>query len=100
MATTARSDDLSDLLDPTQPPDELAVRPAPALRDLAGRHVGLLDNSKPRSDELLRTIGAALAEACHCTWEVCAKPDSRTITPALRQEMSARFHAIVTGVGD
>ncbi len=100
MATTVRFDDLSELLDPTQAPVEITVRPAPALPDLAGRHIGFLDNSKPRSDELLRAIGAALANAYHCTWELCAKPDSRTILPALREEMSTRFHAVVTGVGD
>ncbi len=100
MAIAARSDDLSDLLDPTQPPVVLGVRPAPGVRDLAGCHIGLLDNSKPRSDELLRIVGAALADAHGCTWELCSKPDSRTVTSALREEMTARFHAIVTGVGD
>lgn len=100
MAITAPSDDLSDLMDPTQPPVVLAIRPALGRLDLTGCHLGLLDNSKPRSAELLRTIGSALAAAHHCTWELCSKADSRTIAPALRQEMTARFHAIVTGVGD
>ena len=52
----------SDLIDPSARPGALAVPPAPRPGTLAGKVLGLLDNTKEQGDVILETIGAALRE--------------------------------------
>lgn len=93
---------MSSILDPTAQPKRerrpLAQRPS----TLKGLTIGLLDSSKRNSDILLAEIGRLLMTRYEAK-EVMqrAKPTFTVPAPAsLVDEMAARCHAIVTGVGD
>lgn len=93
---------MSTILDPTgrSRGDRRPLAPRP--RTLDGLTVGLLDSSKRNSDILLAEIGSAL-KARYGAREVMqrAKPTFTVPAPAdLVDEMAARCHVIVTGVGD
>ena len=49
-------------IDPTAGGDEAKVLRAPRPMDLAGKVVGLLDNTKEQADVILATLGEALRE--------------------------------------
>jgi hypothetical protein len=55
------ADDLP-FIDPTRGGAKIALPKAPRPMDLAGKVVGLLDNTKEQADVILETIGQALRE--------------------------------------
>jgi hypothetical protein len=54
-------DDLG-FIDPTEGAGEAKILMAPRPMDLAGKVVGLLDNTKEQADVILETLGTALRE--------------------------------------
>jgi hypothetical protein len=91
------------LVDPTggdQGPIAFAL--APRARDLRGARLGLLDNSKSGSEQILRGIAAALdaefqwADVFHVTKHSASLPPKPEVWEALRR----RADVVVAGVGD
>jgi hypothetical protein len=76
----------------------LADRPG----SLAGKRVGLLDNTKPGAEEILRRIGQLLVERHGVAAPLLrAKPSSAAGVPeAVAAELAERCDLIITGVGD
>ena len=54
--------DEMNFIDPTAGGDEAKILRAPRPMDLAGKVVGLLDNTKEQADIILATLGEALRE--------------------------------------
>ena len=88
-------------IDPTaHKPDgyvELAVRPV----DLAGKVIGLLDNTKEQSDIILRTIGEALCEQYGSEGIVLRRKEhySKSATPEMIRELAGRVDVAIAGLG-
>jgi len=95
------SEELS-VLDPTLPVVRGRARLAPRRRALAGLTVGFLDNGKPNSDRLLALLAGRLRERHQLAEVVWARKPSigQLAPPEVMQDMAARCHLIVTGVGD
>ena len=90
------------VFDPTAGPRtdgfELADRPA----SLQGKVVGLLDNSKPNSDKILRLVGAMLKEK-HGVSELVERRKwtaSMPLGDELIEEFADQCDVVVAGVGD
>ena len=88
------------IYDPTIP----APRPTGGVATrgpLAGKRIGLLENSKRNSDRILEKVGAMLAER-HGAQVVglWRKPNTLPVGPEIAGEMAAKCDLVVTGVGD
>jgi hypothetical protein len=90
------------VFDPTEGPVAKAFTPAARLDSLAGKVVGLLDNSKPKSDLLLREIGELLRiEAGVASVVVLRKASaSRPASEEQMEDLARRVDAVVAGIGD
>ena len=90
------------VFDPTDGPAPRPFTPAPRLMTLAGKVVGILDNSKPRSDVLLREIQELLrTEAGVADFVVLRKPSaSRPAPDEQLEELTRRADAVIAGIGD
>lgn len=89
------------VLDPTVPAAVHPTREARPVADLHGVRVGFMTNEKPNADTLLRDVAQILAERYGIQPEFAGKGDpSRIASAALLDDLSARNHAIVTGIGD
>ncbi len=91
------------LLDPTadkHPARETAA--IPVLDSLAGKRIGLLDNSKTNVSRLLATLGDALMRGHGASGLVVRTKliYSRVAAPDLIDELSATCDAVVTAIGD
>ena len=75
----------------------LAVRPM----DLAGKTVGLLDNTKEQGDLILETVAAALRDRYGVAKVVIRRKDhySKPATDALIAEMAKEVQVAVAAVG-
>ena len=74
---------------------------APRITSLRGATLGLLDNSKRNSDILLATIGQELKDRYGVSETIeTTKPSASHVVSAQLQQLLARCHAIITGVGD
>jgi hypothetical protein len=64
--------------------------------------LGLIDNTKTRTDDLLNALGRELKRRNVISeYFVHRKPDAaHSITPEVRAELLARAHVIVSGIGD
>lgn len=99
MATVER--ELLVVLDPTVGEEVRSLKPAARLESLRGKRVGMMSNAKPMADVFLRALGEVLQERYGIEWELEVKPDPSRIAPrALLDSLSAKTHAIITGVGD
>ena len=90
-----------EVLDPRLNAEGAAVRPAPALRDLDGAVVGLLDNAKIGTERFYDFVAEILKQE-HGVREFIRrrKPDTTRPAPAaLLAEMSGA-DAILSGIGD
>ena len=89
------------VLDPRLDPEGEAVRQAPALRDLQGTTIGLLDNAKIGTGGLYDHLERILRERHGVRAFIRRrKPDtSRPVPGPMLGELSAA-DAIVSGVGD
>lgn len=93
---------MSSILDPTGRSTSERRTLAPRSGTLKGATVGLLSSSKRNSDILLTEIGTLLVDR-YGAKEVMVRTKPTFSMPApgvLVDEMAARCHVIVTGVGD
>lgn len=89
------------VLDPTVGEEVRAKTPAPRLASLEGKRVGLMTNHKPMADVFLTYLGEFLQKEHGVEWELIDKLDpSRIASREILDSMSAKNHAIITGVGD
>ncbi len=90
------------LLDPTTEPSPAEFSFAPRVRDLTGKRVGLLDNSKPNSDKFLDEVLAILDARYHFSEVVrMRKPSASKPVPAdMLEELKRRCDLVITAVGD
>ncbi len=99
MAVTERQ--MLVVLDPTVGEEARSLAPALRLDTLRGKRVGLMSNGKPMADVFLRHLAELLEHRYGVEWELAVKPDPSRIAPrALLDSLSAKTHAIITGVGD
>jgi len=88
-------------IDPTAGGGKARIPLAPRPADLAGKVVGLLDNTKEQGDLILATIGEALVErygaarVLHLRKEHYSKP----ATDALIERMAGEVQVAIAAVG-
>lgn len=86
----------------TRPPaGEFALAPR-SVRDLRGKTVGLLNNTKYNSDTLLDALGGVL-QAEHGVAELVrqAKPHfAKPVPDEQAKELAARCDVVITAIGD
>jgi hypothetical protein len=88
------------VLDPTVGEERRSLAPAARLESVRGRRVGFMSNGKPMAD-ILTHLGQLLESRYGIEWELVTKPDPSRIAPRdLLDSLSAKSHAIITGVGD
>ena len=88
-------------IDPTAGGGKAKIVTAPRPMDLAGKVVGLLDNTKEQGDVILNTIGDALRER-HGVARVVVKRKahySKPATDALIDEMAKEVEVAIAAVG-
>ncbi len=88
-------------IDPTAGGDKAKIAPAPRPMDLAGKVVGLLDNTKEQADVIMQTIADALRER-HGVARVLIRRKEHYSKPAsveLIDEMAREVHVAVAAVG-
>ncbi len=90
------------VLDPTVGPRPAPATLAPRLASLDGIVLGLIDNSKDNSGQMLDYIAAELDKKHHFKEIVRYRKRSAALPPPeeVMADMKARTHAIVTGIGD
>jgi hypothetical protein len=90
------------LLDPTVKTRPGVLSLAPRLDSLEGITIGLLDNTKDKSDKILDYIADILDKEYHFKDILRFRKIRAGMPPSagLIADMKARTHAIVTGVGD
>ena len=100
MATTVERQRLV-VLDPSVGEEIRSLTPAARLDSLRGKRVGLMDNGKPMAGVFLRHLGELLESRYQIEWVLERKPDPSRIAPRdVLDSLSAKSHAIITGVGD
>ena len=88
-------------IDPTRGGSKAKLQRAPRPMDLAGKVVGLLDNTKEQADIILETIGEELrsrygvADVVMCRKEYFSKPAK----PELIDEMAKKVQVAIAAVG-
>ena len=88
-------------IDPTAGGGKARIASAPRPMDLAGKVVGLLDNTNEQGDVILKTIGDALRER-HGVARVVVKRKEHYSKPALDSlidEMSKEVEVAIAAVG-
>jgi hypothetical protein len=94
-------DDTLPWIDPTAGSGKAKVALAPRPMDLAGKVVGLLDNTKEQGDVILQTIGDALRER-HGVARVVIRRKAHYSKPAtdeLIEEMAKEVEVAIAAVG-
>lgn len=94
------SDNL-EFIDPTLESGKVKLAMAPRVKDLAGKVVGLLDNTKEQADLILETVGEALRERYGVARVIIRRKEmfSRPATEALINEMAKEVHVAVAALG-
>ena len=90
------------VLDPTEGAEPSEARMAPRLPSLEGKIIGLLENSKPHSKELLDYVEQMLHERLRpATVLRFRKPNaSRPAPEELVVDIVKQVDAVINGVGD
>jgi len=90
------------ILDPTIAPDLVESSMAERLRDLDGKVLGLLSNSKVNGDRLLDLVRDRLAARYRIERVVTMTKESasRVAEPAILDALARECDAVVTAVGD
>jgi hypothetical protein len=90
------------IYDPTIEAKGRKIDYAPRPKSLAGLRVGLVDNSKHNSDQLLMRIGALLESEHGVKTHIMRRKKSAGIPPSAEivKEFKAACDVVVAGVGD
>ena len=88
-------------IDPTAGGGKAKIALAPRPMDLAGRVVGLLDNTKEQGELILQTLGDALRERHGVARIVIRSKEhySKPATPARIDEMAKEVEVAIAAVG-
>jgi hypothetical protein len=88
-------------IDPTAGGAKVKVAYAPRPMDLAGKVVGLLDNTKEQGDLILRTLGEALRERHGVSQVVIRRKEhySKPAADALITGMAQEVQVAIAAVG-
>ena len=88
-------------IDPTAGGGKAKLAVAPRPMDLAGKVLGLLDNTKEQGDIILQTIGDALRERHGVARVVVKRKEhySKPATSALIDEMAKEVEVAIAAVG-
>lgn len=94
------SDNLG-FIDPTLEIGKVKLAIAPRAIDLAGKVVGLLDNTKEQADVILETVGKALRERYGVARVIIRRKEmfSKPATEALIDEMAKEVQVAVAALG-
>lgn len=89
-------------LDPSNSPADANSKMSDRPEDLDGIKIGLLDNGKTNSKELLNYLSEILqARYERLQFEILDKPSPFKPTPEEQlQDVSVKYGAVITGVGD
>lgn len=95
------SEEMSGFIDPTAGGGKAKIAPAPRPMDLAGKVVGLLDNTKEQGALILQTIGEALRERYGAAKIVLRSKEhySKPAADALIDEMAKEVQVAIAAVG-
>jgi len=88
-------------IDPTAGGHRTRIQLAPRPMDLAGKVVGLLDNTKEQADVILATVGDVLRERYGVAKVVIRRKEafSRPATEALLNEMAKEVQVAAAALG-
>ena len=88
-------------IDPTAGGSRARIVPAPRPMDLAGKVVGLLDNTKEQGDVILQTIGDALRERYGVARVVMRRKEhySKPAKPELIEARAKEVQVALAAVG-
>ena len=88
-------------IDPTAGGGKARIALAPRPMDLAGKIVGLLDNTKEQGDVILETVAAALRERFGVAKVIIRRKEhySKPATDELIAEMAKEVQVAVAAVG-
>jgi hypothetical protein len=88
-------------IDPTRGGSKTRLQRAPRPMDLAGKVVGLLDNTKEQADIILETVGADLRKRYGVADVVFRRKQyfSRPATAELIDEMAGKVQVAIAAVG-
>ena len=88
-------------IDPTAGGGKASIARAPRPMDLAGKVVGLLDNTKEQGDVIMQTVAAALRETYGVAKVVIRRKEhySKPAADALIDEMAKEIQVAVAAVG-
>jgi hypothetical protein len=88
-------------IDPTRSGGKTKLDRAPRPMDLAGKVVGLLDNTKEQADIILETIGRALREKYGVADVIIRRKEyySKPATAQLINDMANKVQVAVAAVG-
>lgn len=90
-----------EFIDPTLEIGKVKLAMAARSKDLAGKVVGLLDNTKEQADLILETVGKALQERYGVARVVIRRKEmfSKPATEALINEMAKEVQVAVAALG-
>ena len=90
------------MLDPTVDAAPAPFTPAPRLKSLKGKVIGLLDNSKMNSDEMLKEIGDILNDKYGFKEVIVRRKHSASLPPKpeIADEFVQKVDAVIAGIGD
>jgi hypothetical protein len=88
-------------IDPTAGGGKAKIALAPRPMDLAGKVVGLLDNTKEQGDIILQTIGEALRERHGAAQVVVRRKEhySKPASAAIIDDMAREVQVAIAAVG-
>jgi hypothetical protein len=88
-------------IDPTAGGSRARIALAPRPMDLAGKVVGLLDNTKEQADVILETVGQVLRERYGVAKVIIRRKEafSRPATEALLNEMAKEVQVAAAALG-
>jgi hypothetical protein len=88
-------------VDPTAGGGKQQIELAPRPTDLAGKVIGLLDNTKEQADIILQTLGEALRERYGASSVIMRRKDhySKPATDALIDEMANEVDVAIAALG-
>ena len=88
-------------IDPTRGGSKMKLQRAPRPMDLAGKVVGLLDNTKEQGDIMLETLGEELKKRYGVADVVIRRKQyfSKPAAPELIEEMAQKVQVAIAAVG-